>query len=55
MNTLFAEKRLLVLNKVVTTCSKLSRKPLNTTIIDNPYVVSGSLCRRFLFQNSLSK
>ena len=55
MNTLFDDKQLFVLNKVITTFFKLSCKPLNTTIIDKPYVGSDRLCSRFLFQTSFSK
>ena len=55
MKIFLADKQFLVLNKLVTTCSKMSHQPLKTTIIDYPYVVSGSICGRFLFQTSFSK
>ena len=55
MNTLFSEKQLLLIKKIVTTYSKLSLKPLNTTIIDNTYVASGIFCSQLLFHNSFSK
>ena len=55
MNILFAYHKLLMINKVVTICYKMSRKPISTTIINKPYVSSGIIFSPLLFNKPFNK